>query len=425
MLINPFVFGDPLAPEQFIGRRREIRRIVNRIINHGQSTAVIGEPRSGKTSLLLYICSSEKITEIYGSEGKKLFFTYLDAHVLGDNCSQSQFWEYALEGFYRGLIKLDSNGNLVQAYQKCKKKMFSPSSVENLLTQMEDSDLRLAVLIDEFDRLPNHAVLCTSEFFGSLRSLATRKQSLALVIASRQPLTRLMEKTQDLSRETSPYFNFMDEVTLGALADDEIVELLERAEKRFSSSDLQFILEIAGGHPYLLQLASSLMWEAYIEGRSDSSERSIWISELINERVAIIIKDTWRLWTPFMRLAFTIVALPEITFEDRLFDESYLLKAMRDFGPELKILKRQGFIQEDTSSRSGWKIRPRAFLWWVSDELVCIVRNEISLREWLRSQEWEGLLKRGEKEKIEQIMQTLVDVLKNNADLIKSVVSKG
>ena len=52
---NPFFYGNPVPPDQFLDRRRELRRITGRIVNQGQSTAIVGEPRSGKTSLLLYL----------------------------------------------------------------------------------------------------------------------------------------------------------------------------------------------------------------------------------------------------------------------------------------------------------------------------------------------------------------------------------
>ena len=54
-MLNPFFCGNPVPPDQFIGRRREVHRIAGRIANRGQSTAIVGEPRSGKTSLLLYL----------------------------------------------------------------------------------------------------------------------------------------------------------------------------------------------------------------------------------------------------------------------------------------------------------------------------------------------------------------------------------
>lgn len=52
---NPFYYGNPIPSEQFFNRRSQLRRITSRIVNQGQSTAIVGEPRSGKTSLLLYL----------------------------------------------------------------------------------------------------------------------------------------------------------------------------------------------------------------------------------------------------------------------------------------------------------------------------------------------------------------------------------
>ena len=52
---NLFFHGNPVPPDQFLDRRRDLRRIIGRIASQGQSTAVVGEPRSGKTSLLLYL----------------------------------------------------------------------------------------------------------------------------------------------------------------------------------------------------------------------------------------------------------------------------------------------------------------------------------------------------------------------------------
>ena len=93
---NPFFYGNPVPPDQFLDRRRELRRIISRIVNQGQSTAIVGEPCSGKTSLLLYLSASEMQTKLYGESGERLLFSYLDAQTLGGEFSQAQFWEYVL-----------------------------------------------------------------------------------------------------------------------------------------------------------------------------------------------------------------------------------------------------------------------------------------------------------------------------------------
>jgi hypothetical protein len=48
---NPFLVGPVVTPEKFINRRSEIRRAIS-LLTSGQSLALVGPPRSGKTSLL-------------------------------------------------------------------------------------------------------------------------------------------------------------------------------------------------------------------------------------------------------------------------------------------------------------------------------------------------------------------------------------
>lgn len=39
---NPFFYGNPVSPNQLIGREKELRRIMGRIVNQGPSTAITG-----------------------------------------------------------------------------------------------------------------------------------------------------------------------------------------------------------------------------------------------------------------------------------------------------------------------------------------------------------------------------------------------
>ncbi len=94
---NPFISGNPVSGAYFINRKKELRRIVGRILNHGQSSAIIGEPRSGKTSLLQYLAAPENAAELYGEDKEHLLFKYVDAQALGRSFSPAAFWSYALE----------------------------------------------------------------------------------------------------------------------------------------------------------------------------------------------------------------------------------------------------------------------------------------------------------------------------------------
>jgi len=312
-VFNPFFYGNPVSPAQFLDRRRELRRITGRIANQGQSTAVVGEPRSGKTSLLEYLAAPETRDDLYGSgREEKLFFSLIDNQALGGECDQARFWELALHPFYEKVIRPDPDpySPLIQAYQTCQESDFGTFTLERLLARMNAERWRFVLLLDEFDALLHHTVLSCAEFFGGLRALASRSRgALALVIASRRPLTDLNKDTQQFSRTGSPYFNFLDEITLGPLPDKYVTELLRRAGDRFTTADRRFITKVAGGHPYLLQVAASELWEAYTEGQDDPYRRRQQAGQSLYDKATLILDDTWRLWSPATRKAFTIAEI--------------------------------------------------------------------------------------------------------------------
>ena len=131
-----------------------------------------------------------------------------------------------------------------------------------LFTALDDAGLRIVVMLDEFDALLSHPILNSAEFYGSLRSLSSRFSSLALIIATRRSLNQLNVQTQEINPHSSPYFNVFTELRLGPLPKRDVAALLSQADERFSSKDRQFITLASGRHPYLLQLAADIMWEA-------------------------------------------------------------------------------------------------------------------------------------------------------------------
>jgi hypothetical protein len=311
---NPFYYGDPVPTDLFVDRRRELRRITNRIVNRGQSSAIVGEPCSGKTSLLLYLDSAEAQAEFYGAAGERLVFSYLDAQALGGRFSQARFWEYALHPLQERVVAHSPDSPLAQAYGLCRENGFGCFVLERLLAQVGAEGWRLVLSLDEFDVLLHHPVFNSAEFFGGLRSLASRSRgALALVIASRRSLTALNEATRQFSRTGSPYFNFLDEITLGPFSDDAIAGLLDRAGDRFTSEDRRFIEEVAGGHAYLLQVAAYELWDAYEEDdEADPYLRRQQAWQRLLDKAEQVLYNTWSLWPPAMCQVFLTIALAHI-----------------------------------------------------------------------------------------------------------------
>ena len=424
---NPFIVGNPVRPRDFLDRKRELRRSSSRI-RTGQSLAVIGEPRSGKTSLLLYLSAPEMRRPLYGEAGERLLFSYLDAQTLGSRFDQARFWELALRPLRERAEAPGSDPALLQAYVTCQGEGFGNFVLERLLAQAQQAGWRLVLMLDEFDVLLHHEALRSIELFGGLRSLASRYPSLTLVIASRLPLERLNRETQALSRSGSPFFNFLTPIPLRAFPDVAVGRLLRRGDGYFTPADRRYLREIGGGHPYLLQAAASALWEAYAEGVEDAVARRAEAGEYFYEQAAPALTDIWRYWTPDKQKALTAIGLAHLSspaLGGREFRVERLIEALDSLRPEIRDLKKQGFIAEDDGVPGGWRIRPGALLWWLADEIVRLARDDTPFEEWLLAQEWQGQLTKEEKDKLRSVGRKLGSWLEGGVTTLIKATAEG
>lgn len=426
-MTNPFHHGNPVPPTLFTNRTRELRRLVNRTIT-GQSTAIVGEPRTGKTSLLEYLRARESQADLYGRNANSLVFFYMDSQSLGSEFTQSQFWQNALQPLYDEVIAVQGdNTRIGQAYQTCVENCFGNFVLERLITLVEQAKYRLVLLLDEFDTLLHHPILNSAEFFGGLRSLVSRSRgALVLITASRQSLSVLNKETQTFNRTGSPYFNFLDEIVLSPFDHQAVFQLVSRAGDRFDANDHQFLARVGGGHPYLLQVAASALWEAH-EEESDPNARRQYAGEELFDNAAAIIGDTWRLWPKEMKKAFTAVALghSSLMVGGKMFDVDELTREVPALGPEIRTLLKQGYITEESGYATGYRVRPESFLWWLSEELLRTVREDGAFEDWIRVQEWDGMVKAGEKRQLNGAAKALGGVLKEGINTFIKAAAEG
>ncbi|MEA3397509.1 MAG: hypothetical protein U9R05_08610 [Chloroflexota bacterium] len=102
-----------------------------------------------------------------------------------------------------------------------------------------------------------------------------------------------------------------------------------------------------------------------------------------------------------------------------------LARDKRDVGRELRALAKQGFVTKDETTSAGYRIRPQAFLWWLADEMVRTVRDEIPFETWLQKQELGALLTRGEKEQLGQAVRKVGSLLKDGVTTLIEAAAKG
>lgn len=418
--LNPFFFGPPVSPQYFINRKPLVKQIARRFFTEGQSTAITGDPRIGKTSILKYISDPQTRSQLYGAAGDHMIFSFLDSHMLVYGFTSSQFWKQVLSPLRERVIDTYLNLELATQYQNCSECGFDNFSVERLFISLDQTQWKLILLIDEFDVLIHHQSLNDTGFFLELRSLSSLRSSLALVIASRQPLHQLQSQ---IPSSGSPSLNTIIESNPGPFPQKDVDLLLSQADDRFSPADKEVIQRLSGRHPYLLQVAGSALWDAY-EDEEITTPQQRWtiMTEQLFREHSRQFSETWNFWSPETRKVFATVALctPTLVFldKDARLDPAILDPSIEELNflqSELSDLAYAGTIVSDPINRSGWRVEAEAMTGWLKDELIRNAREEQQFNQWLQRQELDNLFKKREKENLSQIRRFLVDLSKQGA----------
>jgi AAA+ ATPase superfamily predicted ATPase len=367
---NPFIYGNPVAHDQLLGRKRELWQIAGRIYT-GQSSIITGSPRSGKTSVLEYLIAPEKQVELYGDRADELIFSFLDAYTWAAEFDNVQFWEAALAPLKERISADNSATSLSETYQICQDNKFGSFVLEKLIAQTKQKNWQLVLMIDEFDVLLDRPHLNNTEFFGGLRQLASRSRgALVLVMTTNISLTELHQQTKPF-RSGSPYFNFLDEIVLGPLSDSDVEELLRQGDTDFSDDDRRFIKKITGEHPYLLQVAASALWESYKNGNEDDPiKRQQQAKQDFYDRTKATLNDIWQSWLPTTRKAFIAVALIKLetlrtSLKIQPIDIKGFINDEPGFKQALEELEKQGFVKDENGA---WQVHPTIFLDFIADQ---------------------------------------------------------
>jgi hypothetical protein len=113
------------------------------------------------------------------------------------------------------------------------------------------------------------------------------------------------------------------------------------------------------------------------------------------------------------------------TLAQRKFHVKRLIRDLNDLGPELRSLRKRGFVKQDEAILGGWRVRPQAFLWWLADELVRTVRHDKPFDEWLQEQTREGPLTRGQKWQLDKAVRAIAGLFKDGATTLIEAAAKG
>ncbi|NKB72763.1 MAG: AAA domain-containing protein [Candidatus Latescibacteria bacterium] len=253
MLRNPYLNRSMIRSlDRFFGRQSHIERIMGRLDSPTpQSVALVGERRTGKSSLLWHL-GQEEIYSRYLQQAPDYVFCYLDFQ------RQQQLDQQGFCRVFGEELNEAAGGRFTVP------KLTDFPALEGAVQQLQRQGLRIVCLCDEFETVTRNP-LFGPEFYGLLRSLANAFP-IAFITASNRDLQELCHKSEVAE---SPFFNIFSQVHLGPLTPTE-ARLLVAQPSRAAGLPLEEHFDALcqwGGHlPFFLQIACSAVFETCTEG---------------------------------------------------------------------------------------------------------------------------------------------------------------
>lgn len=305
MHLNPFTYGNPISDAQrFTGRAREVEQIFSRLRNvEFESSSLVGERRIGKTSLLNYI-ADPNVRRAHGLDPQESIFVYADLALLDATTTPPRLWQYLLRQIVPHLEQAEAH-ILTAALN-------DPNSLDNF-TLAEIFDLldtqkrHVVLLLDEFENVTRNNNFGPDFFYG-LRSLAIHHH-LALITSSRR---ELIELTHSEEIRSSPFFNIFANINVRLLTRADalalIINALSSTEIRFTESEIETLIRLAGTHPFFLQSAAHFLFQEYAENLDAPTHPSAWQEKFRAEAMPHLF-EYWRQCEPREKVVLAACAL--------------------------------------------------------------------------------------------------------------------
>jgi hypothetical protein len=374
---NPFTYGNPIRdPRRFFGRAREAEQIFGRLRNpEFESSSVVGDRRIGKTSLLNYIADQET-RAAYGLGGDSYNFVYADLQMVGGAMGPEQLWRQLL-GTLHELCRDDV---IVAALKELLgRKRLDTFDLDAFFRKADARGQHAVFLLDEFDQVTTNPNFGPDFYFG-FRSLAIHRK-VALVTASRLELVQLCHSE---SVRSSPFFNIFANINLRMFSPEESHSLVSRSlgetGVQFSDRETGQILDLAGRHPYFVQVACSLLFEAHRQGLDAAARKDFLASRFEAEAVPHFV-DLWGNSSDPHKIVLTAAALLERrTGQPPEFTMGDLQRVYSRAEPSVAALERRGLVMR---TDAGYRLFSAALGPWIVDQIVAELDDRQSFPDWL------------------------------------------
>ncbi len=292
---NPFVAGGMLEdPRLFVGRKYELNALVSRMTGaQPTSINIYGDKRIGKSSLLYHFVQT---WETRVADSSRYVVIYLS--LQSASCQREEDFYLAVAQELISSSAVRKKPSLINALQvsPLNRQAFSVAMAE-----FKNQGLLPVICLDDFQALFKHPQEFNDGFYDNLRSLMDNNK-LMLVIASRKKVDWYAKKNQ----LTSTFFNLGHILRLDELTPEEAKKLarlpLNNSQNNqtptrksifsrlnfgrfhrqppnnvtntqvteWGTAEQNLTLKLGGCHPFLLQIAAGLVWEARQQGQDDS-----------------------------------------------------------------------------------------------------------------------------------------------------------
>jgi hypothetical protein len=254
---NPFFHRGPVRQrDYFFNRQHEVGHALG-LLRSLQNVALVGQRRIGKTSLLFRL-ADPAIHSDHGLSPAEYLFVYLNGEELTE----------LDDGEIRSVMAEELAAALEMAGHPKPDLAFPEGYLEyrtfrHVVRRLTQQGLKLVFCFDEFEELGTNPRLGPG-FFSGLRGL-TGQFDVAYVTASRTPIhTLAYAQPETLS---SPFFNTFAPLYLSLFSDEDAQGLVQtlatKAGATFAPDLVHLIVELAGPHPLLLQIAGFHAFEAW------------------------------------------------------------------------------------------------------------------------------------------------------------------
>lgn len=396
---NPFICGGPVPPSHFIGREREVQIVFDQITNQALgSIAICGDRRIGKTSLLQYVGHPGVLQE-WGLPQDKYLFLFLDSQSVSE-FTPSRFWQRLLTLLLRER-KEDLLPEMIEGILA--REEIGHTDFEMVLDEISRRGQVLVLLLDEFEwviRTDEGNEPITRDFLSGLRALMNRTpKALVLVVATCRELHELCRPIKFIG---SPFDNEFTLRRLRPFTRREIDQLLDNALGEtgieFTAAERDYICSLAGGHPFLIQLAGSTLLEFRMQSL-ETTPNSELIRTEFEELARYHLSQLWENCSREEQMLLTVLALKrcgeceESNAFERIFN--------RHERTLVDLLKR-GLI---APMKKAIAVCPVTFESWVVKEMQSADEEGFAQRETLMF----DLLPRDEAEQVTNVMRQISD----------------